>query len=285
VLSDPLPAPVTALLRPDTVRAARAGAGVWYRYLWSPVGPWAVHLLEADLSRCDLSLAVLQARGRTEGGAGRERVSSMVAREARPVLGAVNGDFFTPEGRTVGSEVVHGRVTTARDRPILGWKPGAEPWIGPSRVLGDSVLALGWPVGLREGDRTSEAVGGFPELLARGRRVGDLGIVERPGFSASRHPRTSVGYDTRRRRLWLVVVDGRQPPYSNGMTLPELAGLLEALGADEAINLDGGGSSVMVVRGRVRSRPSDKNGERPVVNALALIRDLARCRRGGRQAR
>ncbi len=284
-LADPLPARVTTLLHPDSVRGGRVGAGVWYRYLWSPVGPWAIHLLEGDLSRCDVSLAVLQARGRTEGGAGRERVSSMVAREARPVLGAVNGDFFTPEGRALGSEVVHGRVTIAHERPTLGWKPGSEPWVGPSRVVGDSVLALGWPVRLRDGDRTSEAVGGFPELLAQGRRVGDLGVSERPGFSASRHPRTAVGYDSGRRRLWLVVVDGRQPPYSAGMTLPELAELLEALGADEAINLDGGGSSVMVVRGRVRNRPSDKTGERPVVNALAMIRDPAACRRPARRAR
>ncbi|NJD19939.1 MAG: phosphodiester glycosidase family protein, partial [Gemmatimonadetes bacterium] len=79
-------------------------------------------------------------------------------------------------------------------------------------------------------------------------------------------------------RLWLVVVDGRQAPHSLGMTLPELTELLEALGAEEALNLDGGGSSVMVVRGAVHNRPSDEAGERAVVNALALVRDPAACK-------
>jgi exopolysaccharide biosynthesis protein len=60
------------------------------------------------------------------------------------------------------------------------------------------------------------------------------------------------------------------------MTLPELAELLKSLGATEALNLDGGGSSVMVVLGETRSRPSEDQ-ERPVVNALALVRDLSGC--------
>jgi exopolysaccharide biosynthesis protein len=62
-----------------------------------------------------------------------------------------------------------------------------------------------------------------------------------------------------------------------GMSLPELAGLLETLGTEHAINLDGGGSSVMVVGGRPVSNPSDADGERPVVNALAVRRDSTLC--------
>jgi exopolysaccharide biosynthesis protein len=120
-------------------------------------------------------------------------------------------------------------------------------------------------------------VGGYPELLDGGARVGDLAVSERPAFAASRHPRTAVAWDADEGRLWLVVVDGRRPPHSLGMTLPELATLLEALGAEEGLNLDGGGSSVMVVLGTPRNRPSDETGERPVVNALALVRDAAAC--------
>jgi exopolysaccharide biosynthesis protein len=63
------------------------------------------------------------------------------------------------------------------------------------------------------------------------------------------------------------------------MTLPELAQLLEALGVDEALNLDGGGSSTLVVDGRPANRPSDPEGERAVVNALALVHDSAGCAR------
>jgi exopolysaccharide biosynthesis protein len=61
------------------------------------------------------------------------------------------------------------------------------------------------------------------------------------------------------------------------MSLPDLVGLMEALGATEALNLDGGGSSVMVIRGQVVSRPSDMEGERPVANALAVRKDPAFC--------
>lgn len=61
------------------------------------------------------------------------------------------------------------------------------------------------------------------------------------------------------------------------MTLPELAELFQALGARSALNLDGGGSSVMVVRGEVVNRPSDLQGERSVVNALVVRRDPGYC--------
>jgi exopolysaccharide biosynthesis protein len=87
-----------------------------------------------------------------------------------------------------------------------------------------------------------------------------------------------VGFDPLKEVLWIVVVDGRQPDYSMGMTLPELATLFETLGVEDAINLDGGGSSVMVVEGEAVSHPSDADGERPVVNALGVRWDAALCR-------
>jgi hypothetical protein len=275
-LADPLPTAVRELLRPDTTRSVRLGDGVWYRYLWSARGPWAVHLIHADLTRCDLTLRTLRAEAREAGGRGHERVTSMVERFPGKALAAVNADFFTPEGGTVGSEVVGGRVTAARFRPAVAWKPGSVPWIGSTATAGDTLVA-GWPIPFGAGDGSTEAVGGYPELLDGGKRVGDLAVAERPAFAASRHPRTAVAWDADGGRLWLVVVDGRQPPHSLGMTLPELATLLEALGAEEGLNLDGGGSSVMVVLGTVRNHPSDKEGERAVVNALALVRDASGC--------
>lgn len=275
-LQDHLPPAVRALLRPDTVRSALVQAGVWYGYLWSPLGPWAIHVVEADLARCDLTLRTLRAEARETGGRGHERVTSMVARFPAGVVAAVNADFFTPEGGAVGAEVVGGRVTAARSRPAVAWKPGTPPWMGSTRISGDTLVA-GWPVPFGVGDGLTEAVGGYPELLDGGHRVGDLALAERPAFAASRHPRTAVGFDPVSRRLWLVVVDGRQAPRSVGMTLPELATLLEAFGMQEALNLDGGGSSVLVVRGAAQNHPSDEAGERPVVNALALVRDFSLC--------
>lgn len=125
-----------------------------------------------------------------------------------------------------------------------------------------------------------EALGGFPILLRDSAAVQGLDAAGGVGFGPVRHPRTAVGISADGRRVLLVVVDGRQPPYSEGMTLPELARLMLALGATDAINLDGGGSSTMVVADgsqgdaalRVVNRPSDREGERAVANALLVTR-------------
>lgn len=87
-------------------------------------------------------------------------------------------------------------------------------------------------------------------------------------FADQRHPRTVLGWN---RTHWLLlVVDGRSEE-SVGMTFAELADvLIERLEADEALNLDGGGSTTMVVAGEVRNVPSDGQ-ERPVGNALLVV--------------
>jgi exopolysaccharide biosynthesis protein len=100
------------------------------------------------------------------------------------------------------------------------------------------------------------------------------------GFATGRHPRTGVGIASGGKRLLLVTVDGRQMPYSDGMTLRELANLFLALGAPEAINLDGGGSTTLVYRDgdslRLANRPSDLAGERPVGDALAIVQGCSK---------
>lgn len=60
-------------------------------------------------------------------------------------------------------------------------------------------------------------------------------------------PRSAIALDAEKKTMWLVVVDGRQRGYSEGVTLGELAEELIALGADQALNLDGGGSSALAV--------------------------------------
>ncbi len=277
VLELALPEPTRHFLEPDSADLTVLHPGVAYHYLWSPRGPWAVHLIQVRLEgRCELTFDVLRAADRETGGTGHETVTGMVRRSPARVLSAVNADFFTADGRALGVEIVDGEVSARAERPTFAWRPGASPWIGSARVDGGGVH-VGWRVDERTGDGVTEAVGGFPDLLDGGRRVGDLEVGERPGFAAARHPRTAVGYDIDRDVVWLVVVDGRQAPHSSGMSLPELAELLESLGAEEALNLDGGGSSVLVVGNRRVSRPSDVGGERPVVNALALLGSPSAC--------
>jgi hypothetical protein len=121
-----------------------------------------------------------------------------------------------------------------------------------------------------------EAVGGFPWLLADGRIPEALATDGAAAFRGV-NPRTAIGWDPVAGRAWLVVIDGRQARWSVGTTTRETAELLAALGAREALNLDGGGSSALVVREpatgavRVVTRPSDPTGERAVGNGLAVF--------------
>jgi len=88
------------------------------------------------------------------------------------------------------------------------------------------------------------------------------------------HPRTAIGIDSDTGKILLVVVDGRSE-FSSGYTLVELAELMVQLGAEEALNLDGGGSSTMAVTPpggalTVANAPSDGH-QRPVPEGLGLV--------------
>jgi exopolysaccharide biosynthesis protein len=84
-----------------------------------------------------------------------------------------------------------------------------------------------------------------------------------------RNPRTAAGI-REDGSLVLVVVDGRNPEHSIGASIPEMAGLMRHLGAIDAINLDGGGSSAMVVNGELVGIPSDMTDERAVSDAIVF---------------
>jgi hypothetical protein len=88
------------------------------------------------------------------------------------------------------------------------------------------------------------------------------------GWFLQRNPRTFAGIDARGRAL-LVTVDGRQIG-DLGLSIPETAAVAKSLGMVDAINLDGGGSTAMVVRGSLISHPSDAAGERPVGDAIVI---------------
>ena len=88
-------------------------------------------------------------------------------------------------------------------------------------------------------------------------------------FGLRRNPRTMAGV-TADGRLLLVTVDGRAPGHSVGASFEESAGIMRALGAADAVNLDGGGSTAMTVGRALVTRPSDPTGERPIADALVL---------------
>lgn len=294
-----LPEAARAFLEPDSARGLRLGDGVHYHFAWSARGPWAVHVVTADLTRCDLRLDVVPALEADGATRTRSTVTEMTPRGSERPIAGVNGDFFVLRGGApIGPEVTAAKSRFAR-RPALAWGRSRVPWIGvpvpvearaPEADSGSGAVPAPVEDGMGFGPDTVggvgggvaaasalRVIGGYPVLLARGAPGGDLGVADNPSFAAARHPRTAVGFDRSRRLFRLVVVDGRQAPVSVGMSLPELADLMLALGAEEALNLDGGGSSAMSLRGRIVSRPSDPDGERTVANSLWLVRDEAGC--------
>ncbi len=116
------------------------------------------------------------------------------------------------------------------------------------------------------------AIGGGP-LLAGRHKVFSIEAGSSDSYQSSsmfeRHPRTAVGWN--KDYYFLVVVDGRQPDLSVGMTLAELARRMVDLGCDEAMNLDGGGSSELWFDGKIRNSPCDGK-ERQIANSLIVVR-------------
>jgi hypothetical protein len=140
-------------------------------------------------------------------------------------------------------------------------------------------------VTLRAGGRSLEPasyeaiVSGGPRLLRAGLiRVGSIAEGFAPpggssffnAFVVARNPRTLAGIRADG-RLLLVTIDGRRRGWSAGASLVEAARVMRALGARDALNLDGGGSTTMTVGRRVVNRPSDRAGERPVSDGLFVL--------------
>ncbi len=134
---------------------------------------------------------------------------------------------------------------------------GMTPWPGSAASGAPSLLIGGWPRILRDGISIAARASSEEGTISRNAEV--------------RHPRTAVGVSRDSSTLLLVTVDGRSTA-SAGMTLVELADFMRTLGAWNALNFDGGGSTTMVVRGRVVNSPTDRTGERQVGSALFITK-------------
>lgn len=132
------------------------------------------------------------------------------------------------------------------------------------------------PHGYRDG------VAAGPVLLMKGVRRPFLRYDNQ--YSLTPTPRSAIGFSADGATAWIVAVDGRQAGTSDGMTLPELADLFVSLGASDALNLDGGGSTTLVAKGPegtplLLNKPIHTGvvgRERPVANVIALFDDGAR---------
>lgn len=188
---------------------------------------------------------------------------------------AINGDFFFPWHSNapwdyyphVGDPVelegfAASRGTVYSDHPVKN----AFPTLYLSR---DNRASFEKPEG-----PVYNAISGLLMLLRNGKPVPlPANIDDVP------EPRTAVGVDKERKHLILIIVDGRQPNYSEGVSMKELAEIFRTYGASDVLNLDGGGSSTLVIEGpdrkpEVLNCPIDNHipgRERPVANHLGVF--------------
>ncbi len=190
----------------------------------------------------------------------------------------------TPAGP--GVEAVldrHGRVLELRE-PRGGALPAGATSVQATGTQADVLRGLADKGRLTvktrlDGRRGDTILNGGPELVRDGRqhatpnadgmvRPGDPSFYY--GWAAKRNPRTIAGVDDRG-RIMLATIDGRSTA-SLGLSIAESAAVADALGMRDAINLDGGGSTTMVVHDQVINKPSDATGERPVGDAILVLR-------------
>ena len=206
--------------------------------------------LEIDMKKASLYVGTPE-----DGYAGTDvkaKVPEMIEAAVKngvPVAAAVNADFFDMFGdcHPSGLCVKNGRVVANADsqRPFIGVKKDGTP------VLTDLTES---PELLRELDQAAAGL----QMIVKDGALHDFAPLEPFGYV--RHPRTAAGLK-KDGTVILLAVDGRLPEYSNGASLVDLAKLMIGLGADRAVNLDGGGSTIVYTKNEtgfeLRNCPAD----------------------------
>lgn len=253
---------------------------VTYQHIVRRDPNYSIHLVRVDLA--DPRVAIHIARGGPDpDGDGPWRTtllptSEIAEREHYDV--AINGDFFAAqatkdvEGRNTG--YVRGKpatpVGTAMTDGVLWHRSRTTRPYLEITCSNIAKIAEGGPADPIDAS-AREIVGGGQIIVRGGRAIPFAGSK----FAGTRHPRTAVGIDASGTQLTLLVVDGRQPELSVGMTLAELSEEMIRAGCATAINLDGGGSTTLVFRDAkskklaVLNSPSDSK-ERAVAEVLGV---------------
>jgi exopolysaccharide biosynthesis protein len=213
-----------------------------------------------------------------------ERVLDMAKRTH--AIAAINAGFFTPVGGPAGLLLVDHQpvgfgpnprgavaIVDGADRTRLAFSR-AQLRAAPG-LLGSARAGLGFwsPDGhdLSAWHDARDVVGGAGLLVEDGIAVTDVGVERmRDDFPVVRHPRSVIGVDADG-VIWLIAVDGRRPGHSVGMSFRELHRLTAMLGLRDALNLDGGGSTTLVVKDVVVNRPTDLTGPRAVSDAIVVL--------------
>lgn len=194
------------------------------------------------------------------------QLSVLESSRGKDVLGGVNADFFFGEGskeerNNLLQGVMHRHGLCLKDTFDGGAACNVFAVMndGTARIFSQSAYAA------NKSD-IAEAVGGRQIVLS----AGEVATAK----SGEMDPRTAVGVSSDYKTAYILVVDGRRSVHSNGAEYEHLGKMFKALGAYNALNLDGGGSSTFVVKENdafvIRNKPSDDK-ERAVVNGLAII--------------
>lgn len=170
----------------------------------------------------------------------------------------------------MGLQVVDGKITKASANPIEipqnGYViSGPKSILQPLLEKKDAELIINTNP---EWKNVKHIISGGPYLVRNSEVFVDM-TAQKLGAIGGRNPRSAIGY-TADNNLILVAVDGREGS-SIGMTLMELASFMQSIGCTNAMNLDGGGSTVMYVNGHVVNKPQMKGGI-PLSNAIVLSR-------------
>jgi len=219
----------------------------------------AINLIVIDMKQRQLKVGILGDDNKIQSLA----KTSEIALEKNALV-AVNGGFFSPPHFSYSHTIINGKVISynSRERGVLGIT-GAHDFIIkkilPKQSMSDVKYAIGgWGILMREGIPVFQKNDSIPTALNE--------------TAYERHPRTIVGYSKDKQYFYFLTIDGRQAGYSLGLGLNDAAELVRILGFYEALNLDGGGSTTLYIKGKgIVNSPSDVNGEREILSILYAI--------------
>jgi hypothetical protein len=250
-----------------TMTATKPYPGVTHTVYTDASVPLVVHVVAVDISSQEIHLSstLTADRGQTVSDfADCKRGTSGCA----TVDVAINGDLFAPAGYVPGGLAIGG----AKAWPDAASDNATEGWFGFGRPGNVNAVQLSTPltVEMPETKLAVEGViGGRALLVQQGMAMSSYDAAD-PTAPFRTAPRSAVGVDANAHTMYLVTVDGDQQA-SLGMTAEELANFLAGIGVADALELDGGGSTTLYVRGEggVVNAPSD-GVQRPVANHLGV---------------
>ncbi len=232
--------------RTDLVRSLAPGVTYSRKALSNP-RPIQMHVITLDLTQPGLTSTVTASDTHPSNPGDELETTARTATEFLKSSGAnlaINASFFYPfrENHPLDYYPHSGDRVNSVGQTIHNGKPYSPHEATRSPLCLNPLATI-----LRDQpcpNNTQTAVSGNQVILIDGKPTDDKGAEDRNNPYA----RVAVGTDRSGKTLWIVVIDGKQVGYSMGMTLDELARVFQDLGADRALNLDGGGSSTIALQ-------------------------------------